>query len=78
MNLLYLKCGKETLEYQKLKEIRTVEIEEEKEKGEKMLIVEEIRKVYAENYQRSCSSLGFTVCLREREDGIKGRETQKI
>ena len=31
-----------------------------------MLIVEEIRKVYAENYQRSCSSLGFTVCLRER------------
>ena len=32
-----------------------------------MLIIEEIRKVYAENYQRSCSSLGFTVCLRERE-----------
>ena len=37
-----------------------------------MLIVEEIRKVYAENYQRSCSSLGFTVCLRET--GWKKRE----
>ena len=32
MNFLYLKCGKETLEYQKLKEIRKVEIERRKRK----------------------------------------------
>ena len=76
-----MKCEKETLEYQKLKEICKIEIERRKKKGEKMLIVEEIRKVYAENYQRSCSSFGFTVCVsvspRERER-VKGRETQKI
>ena len=48
--------------------------ERERER-EKMLIVKETRKVYAENYHRSRSSFGFTVYLRER---IKGRETQKI
>ena len=39
-----------------------------------MLIVEEIRKVYAENYHRSYSSFGFTVCLTERERGGNKRE----
>ena len=70
-----MKCEKETLKSQKLKEIRKVEVEKKK-RERKMLIVEEIRKVYAENYQRSCILVRLldSLCVSERERGRNKRE----
>ena len=67
-----MKCEKETLKSQKLKEIRKVEVEKKK-RERKMLIVEEIRKVYAcRRITRDLVRFLDSLCVSERESKREG------